>query len=189
MEEVARTRGWNYVRADRTGLSAKIAAFFPDEVFRLDNIVTVETGERTVVFFDCRYHSRQRHKGGNLVTGCLIESNRFRSVGSRMEILTRNPIAEAMLTDQVDMGNAAFARDYIVVSTDAPSASRALTAGLQEVLVAHRRSPLLNPGRIGLCANGAVLLAGLNENPERWLELVEVARKMEESLPAAAGQA
>jgi hypothetical protein len=189
IEDFARTRGWSYVRTDTPGLSAKIAAFFPDEEFRLNNIVTVETGKRTVVFFDCRYQSRKRRKDGGFATGCLIESDRFRIVGSRMEIMSRNWAAEAILTNQVDTGTAAFSRDYIVVSTDAASASRALTAALQEVLVAHRR-PLFNPVRIGLSASGAVLLTGLNAEAERWLDLVDVARKMEESLPAgAAGQA
>ena len=183
IEDFARKRGGSYSRTDTQGLSKKIDAFFPDETFRLDNIVTVETGNRTVIFFDSEYHYRERRRGGSFATGCLIESNRFRTAGASMEIVARNWVNAATVADQVELGSAAFSRDYIVVSKDRVSASKTLTAALQEVLAAHRQSPLFNPVRIGLGANGAVLLTGLNAEPERWQDLVDLARKIEASLP------
>jgi hypothetical protein len=184
MRDFARSRGWTYSRADTQGLSLKVDDLFPDQQFRLDNVMTVEAGARSLFLFDCGYHYRDKPRGGgSFGTGCLIESTKFRIVGSRTEIVARNWIDAALLPDQVDMGDAEFSRNFIVLSKDPMAAQQVVTGALQEALVAHRQSPLFNPVRIGLNAGGAVLLTGLTAEPERWTDLVELARRIEASLP------
>jgi hypothetical protein len=183
IQDFAKIRGWNYARRDTQELSAKVDLFFPDEVFNLDNIITIESGVRSLFFFDCEYHYRERRRGGNFGTGCLIESDRFRTVKSTIEIVARNWANTELITDQVDIGNKAFSRDFIVISKDPESASMVLTDALQSAFVTHRQMPLFNPVRVSISSGGAVLLTGLNAEPQRWQDIVELARKIEETLP------
>lgn len=183
IQDFAVSKGWSFSRVDTQGLSSRIDPFFPDETFRLDNIVTIETAEGSLQFFDCGYHNRERRRGGNFGMGSLIVSGRFQSVHSQIEIVERSGIDSALLLQQVDMGESEFARQFIVTSKDPAAARKVLTDALQQVLVNHRQSPLFNPVRVVLASNGAVVLTGLNAEPERWQDLVDVARRIESSLP------
>ncbi len=183
IRDFAVSKGWRFSRVDTKGLSSRIDAFFPDETFRLDNIVTIETGERSLQFFDCGYHNRERRRGGNFGMGTLIASGRFQSVHSQLEIVERNAIDSALLPQQVNMGESEFARQFIVASKDPAAARKILTDALQQVLVDHRQAALFNPVRVALALNGAVVLTGLNAEPERWQDLVDLARRIESSLP------
>ncbi len=110
LQRFAASQGWSFQAADGDGLSARIEAFFPDELFQLDNITTIETGARAVRFFDCQYRLRERRSGGSFGTGCILESPRFRSLGTAVDIVARSRINAAALTNRVDVGDAEFSK-------------------------------------------------------------------------------
>jgi len=182
VEEFAQARGWTYSRTDAQGLAAKVERLFPEETFSLDNIMTVESGERNVFLFDCGYNYREYRRGRRFGTACMIESDRFRSVGSPVEIIARTWVDEKLLSRQVEMGNTEFARNFIVLSKDTASAAKTVGESMQAVLVEHMKTPLYYPVRIALGTSGAVLLTGYTGERERWLDLVALARRIEATL-------
>jgi len=116
------------------------------------------------------------------VSVCLIESSRFRSVGSRVEIIARTWTDEKLLPGQVDLGDSKFARNFLVLSKDAASARQILNESLQAVLLAHLRKPLYNPVQIALGTGRAALLTGYIAEPERWHDLVDLGRQIESAV-------
>ena len=182
IQDFARAHGWNYAKTDIQGLSAKIDPYFPDSVFHLDNIVTIGSNGSSIHFFDCGYHYRERRRGDMFGNGCVIESDRFRTVHTQLEIVARNWADAAMLSDQVAWEDSEFFRNFIVISKDQAAAREVLSTAVQQVLLEHCRKPLFNPVRISITKNGAVILTGLNAEPERWLDLIDLAQRVEAGL-------
>ncbi len=183
LQAFAASKGWSFQPTDGEGLSARIEAFFPDELFQLDNITTIETGGRAVRSFDCQYRLRERRSGGSFGTGCLLESPRFRSLGAAVDIVARSRINAAALANRVDVGDAEFSKHFIVIAKDRPSAERTVTPALQSLLVGRCGALMKNSVRVGISAAGTVVLTGRNGGPERWLDLVELSRGVEASVP------
>jgi hypothetical protein len=187
VQEFAQVQGWSYsdslndTQGITQGLNAKAEELFPEEKFDVRTIMTVESGRRSVFLFDGWYGYRGRGKK-HLGNGCVIESNRFRSVGSQVEINPRNRLDGILLSGQVDMGDSEFAQHFIVQSKDATSVKKIIGESMQAVLLEHMKAPLFNPVRIAIGTSGAVLLTGYHAEPERWLDLVDLARRIESTL-------
>lgn len=183
LQELARARGWAYSRSDTLGLTARVEALFRDVDFDLSDVMVVESGDRKMHLFECAYGTGAR-RGKHFGAAILIESDRFRTVGSQMEILERVWSDALLLADQVEMEDSEFAQSFIVQSKDPAAAKRvAAHAPVQRLLVEHLKAPLHNPVRIALGPSGAVLLTALHAEPERWFDLVELARRLESALP------
>lgn len=182
LQEFAQTRGWSYSRTDMQGITARVEVLFHEEKFNLENVMSVESGGRNLYLFECSYRTRESRRHVILGAGGLIESDYFRSAGSHVEIIERTWVDAKLLTGQVEMGNSEFARNFIVLSKDPAAARRVVGASLQQVLVEHLKAPLRNPVRIALGPGGAALLTGPHAEPERWLDLAELARRIESAL-------
>lgn len=182
LQEFARSHGWGYSRTDTQGLKAKVEDLVGDQKFSLGSIMTVESGTRKVFLFDCGYSYRDYPQGGNFGTGCLIESDRFQSIISRVEIIARTWVDKSLLSDQIEMGDTEFGRNFMVLSKDPALTSQIVSGSLQTVLLMHKKAPLYNPVRISLGRMGGVILTGYHAEPERWLDLVELARQIESAL-------
>jgi hypothetical protein len=182
LQEFASTRGWNYSRIDTQGLASKIDALFPDQRFSLENIMTVESGSRNIYLFDCGYRYQENRSGGSFGSACLIESAWFRSVGTNVEIVARTWADAKLLSGQIDLDDAEFVRNFIVLSKDPATAKKIVNARMREILLAHSKAHLYNPVRIGIGPVGAVLLTGYQSEQARWLDLLDLARQIELAL-------
>lgn len=187
MQEFAGSRGWSFSATDSEGLAAKIDALSPDLQFHLFNVTGIETGPRTIRLFDYQYHFRERRRSDYPGTGCLIESSRFRTAGvgrDLVEIIDRTKIDTALVSDQVEMVDPEFSKNFIVVAKNRIAAKNVVTPALQSVLLSHREAPLYNPVTIRINSAGAVVLnRSLDPEPERWSDLVELCRNIEGSVP------
>lgn len=179
MRELAQSQGWSFRRGDTAEYVAKLEELFPDQRFTLRYVMTVESGSRSVVLLDGMCRGRWDQNGGLTAAVCLIESSRLRSVGPRVEIIRRTWTDEKLLSGQVEMGDTEFARKFIVLSADPASAKRTVSERLQPVLLAHMQRPLYNPVQIALGTGKAALLTWSVVEPERWRDLVHLAREIE----------
>lgn len=186
MQEFARTRGWSLSRTDTEGLKAKADAFYPIERFEPNSIISIESGARFIRFFDFYYNWRERVRGGGFATGYLIESPRFRNAGPGAELMTRTGLGSAVssfVSNQVDMGDSEFSRNFIVFAKDREAAQSAVTDALQTILLAYQRKQPSVPLRISINASGAMIWTGMYDDPQQWADLIELCRKIEESMP------
>lgn len=188
MQEFAKEHGWGFSRNDTEKLAAKVETFYPNQRFSLSMIVTVETGDRTIRLFDCSHYYYDRRDRGDFSTGCIIESPRFRTNGAGRDIVEivegdGSGIAKVLLPGQVDMGDPEFAKSFTVVSKNRVAARNVATSALKTVLQGHREAPLFNSVSVNINATGAVLLTGNDASPERMLDLAELCRKIEASMP------
>lgn len=181
LHEFAQARGWSYSRTDTQGITATVEALFPEQKFNLANVMSVESRGRKLYLFECGYRWR-RGRGGSFGAAALIESDRFRVVGSHVEIVERAWSDALLLAEQVEMEDSEFAQSFIVLSKDPAAARRVARASLQQVLIEHLKAPLRNPVQIALGPSGAVLLTGQHAEPKRWLDLVELAQRLESAL-------
>lgn len=179
VQEFAAAQGWKYSRKDTERLDIKVEDVFIEEGFVIDNIMTLESGPRALFLFDSAFYNRARPRNKNSAAGCLITSNRFQPINSRVEIHVRTGIGEKLLKDQIDMGDTAFARNFIVRSKDAAVAKKLISPALQEVLLAHiKASPNISV-RIGFGSGCAVLLGSYDDKLERCTIIADLARKIE----------
>ncbi len=186
MREFAQTRGWAFSLTDTEGLKAKADAFFPVLRFDPNAVMSIETGDRFIRLFDFYKNWRDRQRGGDFGTGCIIESPRFRNAGSGVEILSRTGIASAasaFVSDQVDMGDSEFSRNFIVFAKDREIARRAITNSLQTALLAYQRKPVFIPVDISINGAGAMVWTGMYDDPQQWADLIELCREIEASMP------
>ncbi len=183
LQGIAASQGWSFQPRDGEGLSSKIEGIFPDRLFQVENIVTVETGDRALRFFDCQYRLRERRSGGSFGMGCILESPRFRSLGETVDIVPRSRFNAAASANRVDMGETEFSKHFIVTAQDRSSAERAVTPALQAFLLGRGRTPLKQSLHIAISASGAVVLTNKSAGPEPWRDLVELSRGVEANLP------
>ncbi|MBM3470837.1 MAG: hypothetical protein FJX73_08610 [Armatimonadetes bacterium] len=166
--EFARTQGWTHTFAhnDRQGLPKRLADSLervaPEKKFDLQSIMTVESGWRKVFLFRCRYRRMYRmgewERKDNPGSACLIESNRFKSVGSHVEIRWIRGAA---------------------------SAKEIVNESLQEVLLEYKKAPLAESAEdvvITIGRGGAVVSMWGPASPEQWLQLLDLCRQIESAL-------
>ncbi len=147
--EYALTQGWDFSKEDTDGLKPIVAEFLSDYTFYLRFIRTVESGQRSLILFNCSY----KHKNGRATrqsdshgTACLVRSSRFPSHIILVDIEGRD-WTEVMVSDKVDMGTITFAEKFLVISKD-PSTARALVnTEIQNIMLQHKNSSLYNPVR------------------------------------------
>ena len=183
LEEVrkyAQDQCWEFSRDDRQGLTARVSAILDDLKIDLHYIRTVETGQRSLYLFDCRYKHREaaarvRESSG---TACLVKSGHFRSVGVPVEIEMRD-WTEMMVSDKVDMGQSPFAEKFIVLSSDPASAQKIVNESLQSLLLEHMKKPLPTPVSVTIGPGGAVVLTDRTSENQRLQDLINLARQIE----------
>ena len=179
MRELAQTQGWGFTRGDAGGYAARLEELFPEYSFGVGYAMSVETGARNLVLLDGSYSNRAGRPSSRPAAICLIESSRLRSVGARVEIIGRTWVDEKLLPGQVQMGDTEFARQFIVLSKDPASAKGTVSESLQAMLVAHAIRPLYNPVHIAIGTGKAAVMTGSADEPERWRDLVHLARELE----------
>jgi hypothetical protein len=119
-KEFAQPQGWIYTESynDPQGmtqkLKAKLEKLCPEKEFKLNNSMTVESGRRNIYLFGCWYRIRDWGPKENQGFACLIESDRFGSVNSQVDISLRNQADGLLLSSQIDMGDSEFSRSFIV---------------------------------------------------------------------------
>ncbi len=183
-KEFAQSQGWIYTESynDPQGLTqelkARLEKVCPEKEFKLNNSMTVESGKRNVFLFGCWYRVRDWGPKENHGFACLIESDRFEWVTSQVDISGRNSADGLLLSNQVDMGDSEFARNFIVKSKDPFFAKRVVNEFLQSVLLESTRRPL-NTREINIGPGGVVILTGEYRPFGEWLALVDLARRIE----------
>jgi len=183
-KEFAQSQGWIYTESynDPQGLTkalkARLEKVCPEKDFDLNNSMTVESGRRSVILFDCWYRVRDWGPKRDHGFACLIESDRFGTVSSQVDISIRNRADGILLSNQVDMGDSEFARDFIVTSKDPSSAKKVVNESLQAVLLEYKRGSLID-AEINIGQGGAVIITGAYKPFEEWLVLVDLARRIE----------
>ncbi len=184
VQEYAQAQGWRFSRADTLGIGAKVEELFYEHKFDLSLIRTVETGKRNLYLFDCYYRFRiGTSTKGRPGTACLIQSDRFKSAGSPVQICPRTMLDGKLLSDQVDMGDSPFAREFIVQSKDPISARKIVNESVQSALLEHMKKAVYNPVEmIAIGPRGAVLLTGETREHERWHDLIDLARRIESAV-------
>ncbi len=183
-KEFARSQGWIYTESynDPQGLTKafkdSLEKVCPQKYFDVGNSMTVESGRRNVILFGCYFKDRdwghkQRHG-----FACLIESDRFGSVGSPVDIIGLGSFDTTGVSNQVDMGNSEFARGFIVASKDTASAKRVVSESLQAILL-EGRMKIQDYYEIVIGPGGAVMITWAYKTNEEYLALVDLARRIE----------
>ena len=189
MDDLVAVQGWvlSRNRADAQGVAEKLDALLPDLKCSLTYVMTVETGSRTLVLADGDYVWRSGTKRPQFASFCLLESPALKAVGAHVEMCTRTWFDKALLGDQVDMGVSPFAEEFIVQSKDSEAVWKLIDPAMQAAFMDHMAKPLYNPMQITVDSNGIVLLTGAIDQPERWLDLVEFARQIEDCIARQRG--
>jgi hypothetical protein len=183
-KEFAQSQGWIYTEShnDPQGrtkaLKNSLEKVFPQKYFDVSNIMTVESGRRNVFLFGCYFKDRdwghkQRHG-----FACLIESDRFGSVGSPVDIIGLGSFDTFGVSNQVDMGDSEFARNFIVTSKDPDLAKRVVSESLQAILL-EGRMKIHDYYEIVMGPGGAVIITWAYKTSEEYLALVDLARRIE----------
>jgi len=183
-KEFAQSQGWTYTESysDPQGrtkaLKNSLEKVCPKKYFDVSNIMTVESGRRNVFLFGCYFKDRdwghkQRHG-----FACLIESDRFGSVGSPVDIIGLGSFDTFGVSNQVDMGDSEFARNFIVTSKDPDLAKRVVSESLQAILL-EGRMKIHDYYEIVIGPGGAVIITWAYKTSEEYLALVDLARRIE----------
>jgi len=183
-KEFAQSQGWIYTESynDPQGLTkelkARLEKVCPEKEFKLNNSMIVESGNRSIILFSCWYRVRDWGPKEGLGFACLIESDRFGSVGTQVDISGRGSLDGLLLSNQVNMGDSEFARNFIVTSKDPIWAKRIVSESLQAVLLESKRGPL-DYNEINIGPDGALIITGDYKPFEEYLSLVDLARRIE----------
>ena len=183
-KEFAQSQGWIYTEShnDPQGrtkaLKNSLEKVFPQKYFDVSNIMTVESGRRNVFLFGCYFKDRdwghkQRHG-----FACLIESDRFGSVVSPVDIIGLSSFDTFGVSNQVDLGDSEFARNFIVTSKDPDLAKRVVSEPLQAILL-DGRMKIHDYYEIIIGPGGAVIITWAYKTSEEYLALVDLARRIE----------
>lgn len=187
--EFALARGWVYnVRNDDPqGVVAKIDVLldkvFPEKEFDVMSVVTVNPENEKVFLFECWYRSGGSGRKTSIGSACLIKSNRFR-LHSGIDIFPRDAIAGMLLSNQVDIGEPEFARNFIVQSKEPDIARKFVTRLMQTVLLEQKDTSSLGFGHfdVYLGHEAAVVLRWSRASPEDWPVIVDMARRIESAM-------
>jgi hypothetical protein len=123
-KEFALSQGWIYTESYRDpqgltkDLKTRLEKVCPQKYFDVGNNMTVESERRNVILFGCYFKDRDWGRKQRHGFACLIESDRFGSVGSQVDIIGGGSFDTYGVSNQVDMGDSEFARNFIVTSKD-----------------------------------------------------------------------
>ncbi|MDI6771973.1 MAG: hypothetical protein QME77_05225 [bacterium] len=190
--EFAQAQGWTYTLAhnDPHGLTKRLADSLervaPERKFDLQSIMTVESGWRRVFLFRGRYRRmyrvREWERKDNPGSACLIQSNRFKSVGSPVEIRWNYRADADPPPRGVGAGDSEFTWNFTVSSRDPASAKETVNESIQEVLLEHKKAPLVESAEslaIAIGPGGVVAMMWGYASPEQWLQLLDLCRRIE----------
>jgi hypothetical protein len=180
-EAFGKTRGWAYSRTDTQGLAANMQALIPSERYTFDNILISEEPGRKVILFECGYRRADLQKVNSFGTGCLVEAPAFAKVKGPVEVVGRTWADAALLGGKAPLGRPEFDGAFIVLAGEPGLATSVVGPELQNLLLAHAAAPLFNPVRLVIGPSGAVVLTGYPADPERWDDLVNLAKRVEET--------
>ncbi len=183
-KEFAQLQGWVYTESynDPQGLTKSIKDSLekvcPEKYFDVGNNMTVESARRNIFLFGCYFKDRNWDHKRRHGFACLIESGRFVSVGSPVDIIGLGSVDTFGISNQVDMGDSEFARNFIVTSKDPALAKRIVSESLQAVL--HEgRMKIHDYYEIIIGPGGAVIITWAYKTSEEYLALVDLARRIE----------
>lgn len=128
------------------------------------------------------YRMREWERTTNPGSACLIESNRFKSVGSHVEIRWRHGADAGQLPREGGKDDSEFVRNFSVRSRDPTSAKETVNESVQEVLLEHKKAPLVESAEslvIAIGPGGVVALMWGNASREQWLQLLDLCRRIE----------
>jgi len=183
-KQFAQSQGWIYTESykDPQGrtqeLAGKLEKVCPEKKFKLNNSMTVESGKRNIFLFSCWYNVRDWGPKEHLGFACLIESDRFGWVDSQVDVSGRGSLDCFLLSNQVDMGDSEFARNFIVTSKNSTTAKRVISESLQAVVLESVRKSL-NYDEINIGPGGAVIITGAYKTFEEYFALVDLSRRIE----------
>jgi len=177
--EYANAQGWSFSDDDTLGLKSIIDDIYYEQKFEPRTIRTVETGKINLYLFDCNYYGPPDPRDAQHGTACLIQSEAFKQVGAPVLLRKKTWMEEKFLSDQVDMGDTPFAREFIVLSKNPVAAQQTINGPVQSILLEHAKKPLFNPVEIAIGSGGAVFLTGRTYEHDRLHDLLDLARQIE----------
>lgn len=182
-KQFALAQGWTYSEsyADAQGhtrdLAQRLEKVCPEKEFKVGNNMILESDKRTVRLFSCSYRVREWGPKMSEGFGCLVESDRYKSVTAQVDISGKSPVDRLLLKHQVAMGNSEFARNFIVDSKEPATATTVVSDRIKSLLVDGNHE---NPNFREICIGpgGLVILTKPLESRE-WMALAKFARKLE----------
>ncbi len=183
-KEFAQSQGWIYTESnnDPQGLTKalkdNLEKVCPNKYFDVGDNMTVESGRRNVFLFRCYFKDREWDHKRRHGFACLIESDRFGSMGSPVDIIGLGSFDPFGVSNQVDMGDSEFARNFIVTSKDSALARRVVSESLQAILL-EGRMKIHDYYEIIIGPGGAVIITWAYKTSEEYLALVDLARRIE----------
>ncbi len=183
-KEFAQSQGWTYTESNRDpqgrtkDLKTRLEKVCPEKYFDVGNNMTVESGKHSVFLFDCQFNVRDWSRKYRHGFACLIESDRFGSMDSQVDIIGVGSFDTIGVSNQVDMGDSEFARQFTVTSKDPALAKRVLSESLQAVLT-EGRMKIHDYYEINIGPGGVVIITWAYKTFEEYLALVDLARRIE----------
>ncbi|MBN1545040.1 MAG: hypothetical protein JW902_00105 [Syntrophaceae bacterium] len=179
-QQYALSQEWGFAKEATPELKDLVSEILRDWRITIRYVRTVENGVRRIWLFDCSYKDPEASAKSSYTqgVGCLIQSNRFLSSETPVEIATRD-WTEVMISDKVDMGNSPFAEKFIVLSKDAASAYKIVNESLQAFMLEYFSDPDRSGVGVIIGNRGAVLLTGRVSKQEELYNLLELAKKIE----------
>ncbi len=183
-KQFAQAQGWIYTEVCRGAksrihdLHGRLEKVCPEKEFSLGNCMRVESGERDIFLFNCRYRVRDWGPKRSDGFGCLIESSRFQPVGFQVDISGRDSLDALLLSNQVNTGDSEFSRKFIVTSKHPATAVSVISAPLQAALLESTDRPFYYR-EIDIGPGGAIILTGDFKRFKEYLALVDLARQIE----------
>lgn len=179
-QEYAQSQGWGFSRDVTQEFEEQVAGIWWNFNIHLYYLRIVETGQRNLYLFDCSYKHKEAtarvHDSHG--TACLVQSGRFSSVISPVEIVTRD-WTEVMISDKVDMSQSPFAEKFIVLSKNPGLAREIVTLSIQAIMLEHLQKPLYNPVGVSLGPGVVIVLTDRTVEHERLQDILDLARRIE----------
>jgi hypothetical protein len=180
----AQSQGWIYTDTsnDPQGLTKalkdRLEKVCPEKYFDVRDNMTVESGRRSVFLFHCYFNARDWSRKQRHGFACLIESDRFGSMDSQVDIIGVGSFDTIGVSNQVDMGDSEFARQFTVASKAPALAKRVLSESLQAVLT-EGRMKIHDYYEINIGPGGTVIITWAYKTFAEYLALVELAHRIE----------
>lgn len=182
--EYAESQGWKFSKDDADGLKSVAENLSDYYLTSLRYIRIVESGQRSVILFDCSYKRKDAAAGLRFspATACMVRSNRFPTGIKPVEVFAGRNWTEVMISDKVDMETSPFAERFLVISKD-PSIARALiNTEIQNVMLQHLNQPLNHGVSVNIGPGGALMLGEPTFEHEELDDLIDLACRIEEAI-------
>ncbi len=186
-KEFAQSQGWIYTESHRApqglikDLKTRLEKVCPNKYFDVGDTMTVEFGRRNVFLFGCYFKDREWDHKRRHGFACLIESDQFSSMGLPVDIVGLGSFDTFGVSNQVDMGDSEFGRNFIVTSKDPALVKRVVSESLQAILL-EGRMKIQDYYEIVIGPGGAVIITWAYKTLDEYLALVDLARRIESVL-------